>query len=150
MGLYGERLGYLAVVSRQNGIIPAIASQIKMSIRGNYSNPPIHSPRLLTMVLKSPELYAEWEIELKNMRERVVEMRNAFIAALMVEGHNPNYFAMHQQKGLFSLCGLNPEQVEKLKLEKGIYLPKNGRINIAGLNTNNMEYVAKAILKVMK
>lgn len=150
IGLYGERLGYLAIISQQKQLMPAIASQVKVSIRGNYSNPPIHSPRLLTTVLKSPELYIEWETELKNMRDRILEMRNAFIAALMIEGHNGNFYAMHKQKGLFSLCGLSPEQVLRLREEKAIYLPSNGRINIAGLNTNNMEYVAQAIVNVTK
>lgn len=149
LGLYGERVGFLAIVSQQQGLIPNITSQIKLLVRSNYSNPPLNGARIVSTILKSPELSAEWYAELKNMRDRVEEMRNAFIAQLFIKGHEESFTYMHQQKGLFALCGLNAEQVLRLRNEKGIYLPSNGRINIAGLNTQNIEYVAESIAALM-
>ena len=76
-------------------------------------------------------------------------MRKALIAALHVKGNGRNFAYMHQQNGLFSYTGLTPEQVQFLQEEKGIYMPNNGRINIAGLNTQNISAVAEALLAVM-
>lgn len=148
-GLYGERVGFLAVVSSEANLIPNIGSHIKFLIRGNYSTPPLHGAKIVSTILKSPELTLEWEVELQNMRERVNEMRKALVAALLVKGHDQNFSYMNQQQGLFSFCGLNADQVLQLRQEKGIYMPTNGRINIAGLNTQNLEYFAEALLSVL-
>jgi aspartate/tyrosine/aromatic aminotransferase len=148
-GIYGERVGFLTVISSQADQVPRIGSQIKNLIRGNYSNPPLHGARIVSTILKSHELTLEWTTELGNMCERVKEMRKALIAALLVHGQDRNFTYMHQQNGLFSFSGLNPEQVQALRKEKAIYMPSNGRINIAGLNTQNVSYVAEALLSVI-
>jgi len=148
-GLYGERVGFLTVICSTEERVPMIASQVKSLIRGNYSNPPLHGARIVSTILKSHELTMEWKVELNNMCERVKEMRKALIAALLVKGRDHNFTYMHQQTGLFSYLGLNPEQVLQLRKEKAIYIPNSGRINIAGLNTQNISYVSDALLSVM-
>jgi aspartate/tyrosine/aromatic aminotransferase len=148
-GLYGERVGFLAVTTTQKETVPKIASQLKTLIRGNYSTPPLHGAKIVSTILKSPELRLEWEAELKNMCDRINEMRAALIAALLVKGHSRDFSYMHNQKGLFSFSGLDPDQVHRLRQEKGIFMPSNGRVNIAGLNTQNLEYVAESLLSVM-
>lgn len=148
-GLYGERVGFLTLVCSSADRVPHIASQIKSLIRGNYSNPPLHGARIVSTILKSHELTLEWKSELNNMCERIQEMRKALIAALLVKGQDHNFNYMHQQSGLFSFSGLKAEQVQFLRAEKAIYMPNNGRINIAGLNTQNVSYVAESLLAVM-
>lgn len=148
-GLYGERVGFLTVTCAKKESVPKVGSQIKSIIRANYSNPPLHGARIVSTILKSHELTLEWKTELNNMSERIREMRKALIAALLVKGQDRNFAFMHQQNGLFSFTGLNPEQVQRLRDEKAIYMPSNGRINIAGLNTQNVSYVAAALLSVM-
>lgn len=149
LGLYGERVGFLTIICSQIEKIPKIGSQIKSLIRGNYSNPPLHGARIVSTILKSHELTLEWKTELMNMCERVKEMRKALIAALLVKGQDRNFAYMHQQNGLFSFFGLTPEQVQHLRKEWAIYIPNNGRINIAGLNMQNVSYVAESLLSVM-
>lgn len=148
-GLYGERVGFLTVTCSHQEDIPKIGSQIRSLIRGNYSNPPLHGARIVSTILKSHELALEWKAELTNMRERVKEMRKALIAALLVQGRDRHFAYLHQQNGLFSFLGLKPEQVQKLRDEKAIYMPNNGRINVAGLNNQNISYVASALLSVI-
>lgn len=148
-GLYGERVGFLTVICSQADRVPKIGSQIKSLIRANYSNPPLHGARIVSKILKSPELTLEWKTELMNMRERVQNMRKALIAALLVKGQNHNFSYLQQQNGLFAFLGLTLEQVQYLLHEKAIYLPSNGRINLAGLNTHNVSYVAEALLSAM-
>jgi aspartate/tyrosine/aromatic aminotransferase len=148
-GLYGERVGFLTIICSKSESVSKIGSQIKSLIRGNYSNPPLHGARIVSTILKSHELTLEWKMELSNMRERIKEMRKALVAALHVKGQDHNFAYMHQQNGLFSFSGLSPEQVQYLRNEKAIYMPSNGRLNIAGLNTQNLSYVAEALLSVM-
>lgn len=148
-GLYGERVGFLTIIGLSHEQIPKIGSQVRSLIRANYSNPPLQGARIVSTILKSHELTVEWKIELHHMSDRIRQMRQALVAALMGKGSDRNLFALHDQKGLFSFCGLTIEQVQRLRKEKGIYTPNNGRINIAGLNIDNVSYLADALLSVM-
>lgn len=148
-GLYGERAGFLAIVTKDREACGKVASQIKQIIRGNYSNPPLHTARIVTTILTSPELRADWIEDLDNMRTRIVEMRDALAAELMVKANHIDFSFLKKQKGIFSLCGLNKDQVQQLRTESGIYMPANGRINVAGLSTHNLEYVAGALASAL-
>lgn len=148
-GLYGERVGLLNVITSQPSNLPNIASQIKTLIRGMYSTPSLQGERIIKTIMKSHELTTEWSTELQNMRDRIKEMRTAFAAALLAKGSKQDFSYIHEQKGLFSFSGLNVEQVQRLRQERAIYMPSNGRVNIAGLNTQNLEYVVDSLLTVI-
>lgn len=150
MGLYGERVGILFFQGASDEINEKVKSHLKVLIRGTYSNPPLHGSRIVATILKNPTLLAEWKVELATMLERVTEMRKAFIAALMVRSSHSDVriTSLHQQKGIFAFLALNPQQVQQLQDSKGIYMPSNGRLNLAGLNAQNIDYVADAIVSV--
>lgn len=148
-GVYGERIGFLAAVTHDPDDAIRVGSQIKHLIRSNYSNPPIHGSRLIATVLTSPELTLEWTEELKNMQGRIVEMRRALMASLMIKAEHKDFSYMNNQSGFFTFCGLDQHMVNRLKKEKSLYIPINGRINIAALNTQNLEYVAEALASVL-
>jgi len=148
-GLYGERVGVLTIMTNNRESIPKIGSQIRTLIRGNYSSPPLHGARIVSTILKSRELTTDWVTELENMCGRIKEMRKALVAALLVKGKGKNFNSILKQMGLFSFIGLTKEQVDKIRDEYAIYTPSNGRINLAGLNTLNIEYVADALLSVL-
>lgn len=148
-GLYGERVGILAAVTHDSNHAQCVGSHIKTLIRSNYSNPPIHGAKLISAVLDSPELTLEWVEELQNMRTRIIEMRRALMASLMTKAEHKDFSYMHDQSGMFTYCGLDQHMVNRLRKEKGLYLPISGRINIAALNTQNLEYVAEALASVL-
>lgn len=148
-GLYGERAGFLAIVCSTLEQTTKIGSQVKTLIRANYSNPPLQGARIVSTILNSHALTMEWKEELLNMCVRIKEMRKAFVAALHVKASGRDFSYLNQQKGLFSFSGLTPEQVQTLQQEKAVYIPSNGRINIAGLNSQNISDAADAILSVM-
>ena len=50
-----------------------------------------------------------------------------------------------EQIGMFSYTGLNKNQIKHLIEKFHVYLPDDGRISLAGLNTGNVQYVAEAI-----
>ena len=149
-GIYGERAGFLAIVSKNKETAGKVGSQIKQIVRGNYSTPPLHAARIVATILKDPDLKKEWQDELDNMRLRVNEMRKALVEELLLRSKDKDFSFLKQQRGLFSFCGLDNSQVHQLREEKGIYMPSNGRINVAGLNWHNIEYVVNAIVSVLK
>jgi aspartate aminotransferase len=49
---------------------------------------------------------------------------------------------------MFSYTGLSKEQVDRLINEFHIYLTSDGRISMAGVTPQNIDYIAKSIYKV--
>lgn len=147
--LYAERIGHLTFILSSKAHIPSLQSHIKSLIRGNHSNPPLHGAKVISTILQSNELEALWKHELFLLRKRLKEMRFALTDALNSSSSDFDFSFLRSQKGLFSFIGLTAEQVSYLKEEKGIYMPNDGRINVAGLNIDNIPYVTEAILSSM-
>ncbi len=147
--LYSERIGALTVVTQSASEAQIVMSQLKSVIRSNYSNPPAHGARIVERVLSDSAKYARWKEELGGMRERIRSMRAALAGELARLGAKRDFSFVTRQAGMFSFTGLTPEQVDRLATEFGIYAVRNGRICICGLNTRNVEYVAKAIAAVL-
>lgn len=147
--LYGERCGGLSVVCGSAEEAGRVLGQLKSAVRANYSSPPTHGPRIVTRVLSTPELYAQWDAELAEMRGRIKAMREALHASLAerLPGRDFGYFLT--QRGMFSYTGLTPEQVDRLREEHAVYLVRSGRMCIAGLSTRNVAYVAQAMAAVL-
>lgn len=147
-GLYGERLGTLAIVTSDKEIAKKTGSNIKHIIRGNYSSPPIHGAAIVSTILSNSDLIIQWDQELEAMRERITEMRQALVAGLSKKIPHRDFSFMLEQQGIFSYSGLKPEQVQALRKDYGIYMPSDGRINVAGLNWQNLDHVINSIQKV--
>ena len=147
--LYGERVGALSIVAATADQAQAVQSQVKRIIRTIYSSPSAHGAALVAGVLTSPELRAVWEAELTAMRERIHALREGLVQKLAEQGH-PEYAFIRQQAGMFSYSGLDRAQVDRLRDEFGIYAVGTGRICVAALNQDNLEYVAKAVAAVSR
>lgn len=148
--LYGERCGGLSVVCKDKEEATRVLGQLKSAVRANYSSPPTHGARLVTQVLDNPELRAEWEAELGDMRKRIKDMRERLYAALNARFEGKRDFGYFlTQRGMFSYTGLTPEQVDRLRAEHGVYLVRSGRMCIAGLSTQNVDNVAQAVAAVL-
>jgi aromatic-amino-acid transaminase len=148
--LYGERVGALTVVTETKEEAARVLSQVKRVIRTNYSNPPTHGGTIVSMVLNSPELRADWEAELGEMRVRIKQMREAFVNGLKERGVARDFGFVAKQRGMFSYSGLTESQVDTLRTEHGIYAVGTGRICVAALNTYNLPKVLDAIAAVCK
>ena len=147
--LYGERIGALTVVCKDQEEASRVMSKLKALIRANYSNPPAHGAKIVAKVLNDPKLMAQWHEDLSEMRERIKEMRKDLAAELKALGAKKDFDFVTQQKGMFSFSGLNPEQVQRLKDEFGVYIVKSGRMCVASLNKDNVKYTAEAIKEVL-
>ncbi|KAK2591977.1 Aspartate aminotransferase, cytoplasmic [Conoideocrella luteorostrata] len=153
-GLYGERAGCFHVVtgpgSEASTTITRIASQLAILQRSEISNPPLYGARIAATVLNDPELFAEWEDNLRTMSGRIINMRNELRSRLEKLGTPGTWNHITDQIGMFSFTGLSEPQVQKLREEYHIYMTKNGRISMAGLNSRNIDHVANAFNKVVK
>lgn len=148
-GLYNERIGAITVVNADAEQCAKSFSQLKIAIRANYSNPPAHGAKIVETILSNPELRAEWENEVKEMRERIKTMRNLLVSKLKDLGVNQDFSFINEQNGMFSFSGLNKEQVNKLKTEFGVYIVGSGRISVAGITTHNIDALCAAIAGVL-
>ncbi|AIL32742.1 amino acid aminotransferase [Basilea psittacipulmonis] len=146
--LYGERVGALTITTQTADDAVRVQSQVKCNIRSNYSNPPIHGAAMVAKVLNNPELFALWENELAQMRQRIHQTRVDLVAKLKALEVKRDFSFMVDQQGMFSFSGLTADQVARLADEFGIYAVKSGRICMAALNSQNIDYVAKAIASV--
>ncbi|MBB1116084.1 aspartate/tyrosine/aromatic aminotransferase [Stenotrophomonas sp. W1S232] len=147
--LYGERVGALSVVAADAAQTKAVQSHIKRIIRTIYSSPSTHGAALVAGVLGSSELRALWEDELGQMRNRIHALRAGLVSKLAELGA-PEFAFIQQQAGMFSYSGLSREQVDRLRDEFGIYAVGTGRICVAALSQNNLDYVARAVYAVSR
>jgi aromatic-amino-acid transaminase len=148
-GLYNERVGAFTLVSDNVDVANTAFSQVKAIIRSIYSNPPAHGSAVVTHILNNKALRAEWEAEVKEMRDRIQEMRVLFVESLKAEGVTEDFSFISRQNGMFSFSGLNKDQVLRLKEEFGIYIVGSGRISVAGMTKSNMSPLCKAIAQVL-
>ncbi|ETN74079.1 hypothetical protein NECAME_13215 [Necator americanus] len=144
-GLYNERVGNLCLVVKDPAVLPGYKSQMSLIIRANWSNPPAHGARVVHKVLTTPEMRKQWDHAIQTMSSRIKQMRAALRENLENLGTPGTWSHITQQIGMFSYTGLNPAQVDHLVKKHKVFLLKDGRINVCGLNQKNVEYVAKAI-----
>ena len=124
--LYGERVGGLSIIAGTAEEARLVFSQFQHTVRRFYSSPVFYGGHIVSIVLNSPKLYAQWEKEVEKMRERVLTMRQALYERLNGKEHNRNFEFLIKQKGIFSFTGLTREQVVRLREEYAIYLVENG------------------------
>ncbi len=148
-GLYSERVGSLTILSSDNLVLENVVSQMKVCIRSNYSNPPSHGGDIVKLILSNPTMRKEWEKELSQIRNRMKKMRNDLVLKLHKLDSKKDFSFIKSQRGMFSISGLDKEQVNELREKYAIYIVDSGRINIAGINSNNIDRLSESIVSVI-
>ncbi|EKX55489.1 hypothetical protein GUITHDRAFT_83779 [Guillardia theta CCMP2712] len=150
-GLYGERIGALNVVCKDPAVATKVTSQLGLIVRAMVSNPPLHGARIVSTVISDPELFKQWDTELKLMANRIISMRQDLVDALKaIDCPTPapiykDWSHITSQIGMFAFTGLQAKHVDILSSKWHIYCTKNGRFSMAGLNAHNVNYVAEAM-----
>ncbi|OAF59565.2 aspartate transaminase aat1 [Pseudogymnoascus destructans] len=148
MGLYGERAGTFSIVCEDAAEKKRVDSQVKIIVRPLYSNPPVHGARIAAEILNNPELNQQWLGEVKGMADRIIEMRALLKDNLEQLGSKHDWSHITSQIGMFAYTGLTPEQMTTLAQEHSVYATKDGRISVAGITSDNVKRLAKAIYAV--
>lgn len=146
-GLYGERIGCLSILSKNEQLNQNVASVVKKLIRTNYSNPPRHGAGIITTILQDVGLKEMWMGEVDQMRTRIEGLRSELSDALAAQFGKDKFSFIKRRQGLFSMLGLNKDQVERLRDEYAVYCAGSSRVNLSGLSEENLTYVIEAIVK---
>ena len=148
-GLYRDRVGAIAVVSQTAKLADNLSSQLMNVIRGIYSMPPNHGGAIVKTILSDETLTQDWLKELGEMRDRINGMRDAMSSKLSERTASKRFDFIREQRGMFSFLGINKEQIATLQKENSIYIVDSSRINVAGVNRANVDYVCDAIAAVI-
>jgi aspartate aminotransferase len=148
MGLYRERTGICIFVCRDSDNAEAVFSQAAVAARRVYSMPPAHGAILAGRILSDPTLDALWREELAAMCERVNGLRAKLVSQLQAVSDRDFSF-IQREKGMFSFLGLSAEQAQRLRAEHSVYMLDSSRINVAGINAGNIDYLARAVAAVL-
>ncbi|UUV06084.1 amino acid aminotransferase [Ruegeria sp. YS9] len=147
-GVYRERTGLLMAISADGGQTALNQGTLAFLNRQNYSFPPDHGARVVTTILMDEALRADWMAELEEVRLSMLGLRRQLADELQRLSGSDRFGFIAQHRGMFSRLGAAPELVEKLRVEHGIYMVGDSRLNIAGLNATTVPILAKAIIDV--
>ena len=146
-GIYRERTGVLIALGGDRGIVQGNLAYLN---RQNYSFPPDHGARLVTMILQDTALATDWMAELDAIRGNMISLRTALASALRVETRSDRFGFVAGHRGMFSRLGLTEPQVIRLREDHAIYMTGDARVNIAGLNAQSVPVLAKAVAGLLQ
>ncbi|MDC0737603.1 aspartate/tyrosine/aromatic aminotransferase [Cognatishimia sp. SS12] len=145
-GVYRERTGILMAISTEAEGTAVVQQNLNFLNRQNYSFPPDHGARVVTTILTDPELRADWAAELEEIRLGMLALRQQLADELQKLSGSDRFGFIAEHRGMFSQIGTTPDKVEQLRVDNGIYMVGDSRMNIAGLNKDTVPLLAKAIV----
>ncbi|NRA22649.1 MAG: aspartate/tyrosine/aromatic aminotransferase [Oceanospirillaceae bacterium] len=149
-GLYRDRIGACSIIGKTASSTAIISAVMITVVRVNYSMPPAHGAAIVETILGSQELTQQWYIELKEMRDRIGDMRTLLVDKLVEHGVNRDFSFITRQNGMFSFLGIDADQIQRLQAEFGIYVVGSSRISLASIAITNVDYLTQSIAKVLK
>ncbi len=139
-GLYGERVGALYALMSDPQKGERVQSNLKKTVRGLYSNPALHGASIVRTILSDTALKGLWHSELSAIQRRIQGMK-----LLLCDGLGPSFAFLKEKRGMFAFLGISKEKVRELQERHAIYMTQDGRINVAGLNGENLGILLKAL-----
>lgn len=148
-GLYRERVGLAVIISENSQTRNVTQSQIQNVARAIYSMPPSYGAALVDIILADETLTTQWKAEVEEMRSRMQTLRAMLVSKLEEYGAQKDFSFVNQQKGMFSFLCITPEQVQAMRDKHSVYFVGSSRVNIAGINQENVDTLAKALVSVL-
>ena len=147
-GIYRERTGILFTISENEKIKNISSNTLAFLNRQNFSFPPDHGGKLVTLILKNEELKSSWIKELNEMRLNMLDIRKSLAEELRKKSQSNRFDFLETHRGMFSLLGATKDQVLSMREKHAIYMIEDSRVNIAGLNKKRLSNLAGAIIDV--
>ncbi len=148
-GLYRDRVGASLIISRDEKENAVNKANLAGLNRVNFSFPPDHGAKVVSIIMNDDALRADWKAELEDMRLSMLDLRQGLADALRRATNSDRFDFIAEHRGMFSRLGLTPEQVMQLRTDHGVYMVGDSRINIAGLPREGLDNFAKAIAAVI-
>ncbi len=149
-GLYRERTGAMTLICETAEATTIATTLIAAAARAMYSMPPDHGAAVVQLIMNNPSLRQEWDKELTAMRNRINGLRSQLVRQVNAAGLDRDFSFIEREKGMFSFLGVSVDQVQSLVKDYSIYLVNSSRINVAGINDNNIEYLVQSLAAVLK
>jgi aromatic-amino-acid transaminase len=149
-GIYRERTGILMAISPNAALKAVTQGNMAFLNRQNFSFPPDHGARLVTMILADTGLRSTWASELEDTRLSMLNLRQQLADELRQRTNSDRFDFIARHRGMFSLLGVSPEVVETMRADNGVYMVGDSRINIAGLNAHTVPVLAQALAAALK
>ena len=145
-GVYRDRCGMIAVITDVDKVkSKSLETMLSEIARELYFHPPDHAAEIINTLLKDEVLKKNWLSEIRTMQNRIVSLRHKLANSLQ-EKQQTDYFSfLKVQNGMFSLLPISREGIMILRKENGIYLMPDGRVNIASLPENKIDFISSKI-----
>jgi aspartate/tyrosine/aromatic aminotransferase len=124
-------------------------SQLYRLIRVEISNCPPFGCRIVHTVLSNPQLTLQLRQNFRTMSSRIKNVRGKLREQIEQHDDVGNWGHLESQIGMFSYTGLTEQHVQRLRDIHHVYLMRNGRASLSGVNGSNVKYVANAIGEVI-
>ena len=148
-GLYRDRVGALTFVAADENTAKRVDSQALSVVRTMYSLPPDHGAAVVSKILNDDGLRSRWEREVADMRGRLQGMRSLLVSALAEAAPGRDFSHIERTTGMFCYLGISPEQVARIKADRGVYMVDSSRINVCGITEGNVQYLAESIAAIL-
>jgi aromatic-amino-acid transaminase len=142
-GVYRDRVGSLFVKTGNAAGTKRAMDHVVQIAREMWSMPPDHGAACVRIVLDTPELRADWDAEVGEMRDRINRIRSRIAAA------DPRLAYIGGQFGMFSMLPLSPDQVRQLREDHAIYMADSGRFNVIGMADAAVDRFIGAVVEAM-
>lgn len=148
-GIYRERTGCILAVCKTASDAQAVKSNLAKFTRLNYSMAPDHGALLVKTILQDSQKRNCWMHELEQMRLRIKQLRVDLTERFAQLSGTDQFAYIAKQKGMFSMLPMSPDQIVQLKEQYAIYLLPNGRVNVAGLARERIDYFVTSVLQIL-
>lgn len=147
-GIYRDRVGCAFAMGACAETTDVAYANMQSIARSMYSMPPDHGASVVSIIWQDDELRVQWLSELKVMSDHIASLRNQLATSFVKQSGDNKFDFIGMHRGMFSLLGLTIEQVEKLREDYGIYMTSDSRINVTGVQGENIDRLAGAVLAV--
>lgn len=148
-GVYRDRVGAAIVVAETNSGAKLAEDNLKSLNRLTFSFPPDHGAAVIELILGEPDLKKKWQTELEDMRKGMLDLRLKLSESLKQKTKSDRFDFISHHRGMFSRLGLSEKNVQVLREEFGVYMVADSRINVAGLQVKNIDFLASSISKIL-
>ena len=142
-GVYRDRVGSLFLKTGNTAGTKRAMDHVVQIAREMWSMPPDHGAAAVRIVLDTPELRADWDAEVGEMRARINRIRGQIAAA------DPRLAYIGNQFGMFSMLPVSKDQVVKLREQNAIYMAESGRFNVIGMADSAVDRFIDAVVEAM-
>ncbi|KGJ90771.1 aromatic amino acid transaminase [Colwellia psychrerythraea] len=149
-GVYSDRVGAAYILSPTEEEANTVQAQLAIMSKTTYWVPPSNGAEIVKTILKTPALKKMWSDELSQINVKIKGIRAKLCAAFR-QHSGDNYFDyILSQEGMFAMLPASEEQMELLRVDYGVYGLNNGRINLASIPEQDIDYLVTSVLAVTR